>query len=590
MVISTLRSDFLGDLQLHPAARTLAVETLQLGPMPRERFVKVIEGPAQLSGLTLEPGLTQGMIEDTETNDALPLLAFTLRELYEKFGGDKLLKLAEYREGLGGLSGSVAKAAESVYQAKPLSAAQQADLRHAFRTLVRVNEEGKYVRQPASRSELPASVRDVLERFVQARLLVAGGEGDKQILEVAHEALFRSWERLRLWLDEDREFLLWQQRLHRAAGEWERTSRDSDALLRGASLAEAERNFKNDPGALHALDREYIEKSVEQRQREQEESERARTERERVQKRNNRVLSGFLALALVLTAVALLLWRSATHAKQEREVVLKTVLGDSATLRSVGAHAITASWEAGVYLPPWKTVPTTPYNYPGVRALYDTLSKILDLNKLSVVSSVPIFVGESPHRGSINYKSHVSFGLYNPAFVRWAGDNLIPAAGDGTLRALTTPFYNSFLGEMARDYYLTHADLVDDDTCRKRLADGYKSAINAYAAWHPEKERSDSTDEPITPLDYLDQHTGQYHNAVEAARKEEGRSKWSTGSSPFFATVAVGFWLRRGMDGTSEGFHRLLEKLLTVYDSTWLNSEAPKLPRVPIKCDEAPPA
>ena len=78
--------------------------------------------------------------------------------------------------------------------------------------------------------------------------------------------------------------------------------------------------------------------------------------------------------------------------------------------------------------------------------------------------------------------------------------------------------------------------------------------------------------------------------AVEAASKEAGRREWSTPVSPFFAKVAVGFWLRRGMDGTSEGFHRLLEKLLTVYDSTWLNSEAPKLPRIPIKCDEAPPA
>jgi hypothetical protein len=254
IVISTLRSDFLGDLQLDPSAKTLSVENLQLGPMPKERLFNVIEGPAKLAALRLELGLSQAMVEDTETNDALPLLAFTLRELYERFGADKLLTLDEYREGLGGLAGSVAKAAEAVYQAKTLSAEEETDLRRAFRTLVRINEEGKYVRQPVSRSEIPAGARSILDRFVNARLLIARGEGDKRILEVAHEALFRSWERLRLWLDEDREFLLWQQRLHAGAEGWEHTSppRDSGALLRGASLAEAERHFKNNPGELHA--------------------------------------------------------------------------------------------------------------------------------------------------------------------------------------------------------------------------------------------------------------------------------------------------------------------------------------------------
>lgn len=268
MTIATLRSDFLGDLQVHPATRSLAFEHLQLGPLPKERLVKVIEGPAEMAALRLERGLTEEMIKDTQTDDALPLLAFTLRELYEKYGDDKVLHVKDFREKLGGLAGSVAKAAEAVYEAKLLAPEQQTDLRRAFRTLVRVNEEGKYMRQSAARSDLPSSILDLLERFVQARLLVARGDGKNQVLEVAHEAIFRSWERLRSWLDEDREFLLWQQRLRGRAQGWARNSRDKGALLRGADLTESERYLQNYEDKLPPFEREYLDKSLAERDRE----------------------------------------------------------------------------------------------------------------------------------------------------------------------------------------------------------------------------------------------------------------------------------------------------------------------------------
>jgi len=56
--------------------------------------------------LRLEPGLSQRLVADTQTGDALPLLAFTLRELWERYGRDGDLTLAEYKR-LGGLEGSM---------------------------------------------------------------------------------------------------------------------------------------------------------------------------------------------------------------------------------------------------------------------------------------------------------------------------------------------------------------------------------------------------------------------------------------------------------------------------------------------------
>ena len=48
----------------------------------------------------------------------------------------------------------------------------------------------------------------------------------EETVEVAHEALIRTWARLRRWLDADREFLLWRQRLRTDLAEWEHTERD----------------------------------------------------------------------------------------------------------------------------------------------------------------------------------------------------------------------------------------------------------------------------------------------------------------------------------------------------------------------------
>ena len=76
------------------------------------------------------------------------------------------------------------------------------------------------------------SVHPVLRRLVDRRLLVSDGrEGGAGTLEVAHEALFRSWEKLTGWLDADREFLLWRRRVADARKDWERAARNDTLPL-----------------------------------------------------------------------------------------------------------------------------------------------------------------------------------------------------------------------------------------------------------------------------------------------------------------------------------------------------------------------
>lgn len=58
-------------------------------------------------------------------------------------------------------------------------------------------------------------------------------------VEVSHEALVRHWSHLKSWVDADRQFLVWQQRLNVMRTEWEAGQRSPDLLLRGLPLREA---------------------------------------------------------------------------------------------------------------------------------------------------------------------------------------------------------------------------------------------------------------------------------------------------------------------------------------------------------------
>lgn len=267
IALFTLRSDFFAAFQRQAVPAGLALQTVPIAAMPLERLPLIIEGPAERVALSVEPALTRQIVEDAELH-ALPMVAFALRELYEARATPTApLALADYRDRLGGLDGAIARAAEAVVGASPLSARDVAELRHAFLRMVRVNDQEQYTRAPLPEAEVPEGARAILERFVQARLLVArADDGAGTTLEMAHESLLHAWARLRTWTDEDRAFIGWRTRLTSALTEWQRTP---DALLRGVSLSEACEFLAARGADLSNRERGFIVESREAHEREQ---------------------------------------------------------------------------------------------------------------------------------------------------------------------------------------------------------------------------------------------------------------------------------------------------------------------------------
>jgi WD domain, G-beta repeat len=255
-----------------------------------------------VAGVGVEEAFVQQAARDAATEDALPLLAFALRELWDR-SPNKLLSLDGYnalgdgKAGLTPLENAVRKAADAVLaEAKPGDDELTA-LREAFvPAMVRVNDQGEYVRRPARLDELPAKAQPLLERLAKARLLIVRQDGDTPMVEVAHEALLRKWPLLRSWLDAARGFLIGKQQLEQDLRDWEGAA-DKDkagALLTGLKLSRARGWLVEHPTQLSAQERGFIEASIKSVEAE---------DRRKARMRRN-VTFGSLAAALVLAVVA----------------------------------------------------------------------------------------------------------------------------------------------------------------------------------------------------------------------------------------------------------------------------------------------
>ena len=301
MAVMTMRSDFLGQLQ---SATTLTArfEEFSLGPMSLARVPQIIEGPARVAGLEVEDAFVQQAASDAETEDALPLLAFALRELLN-WPSNKPLTLERYqalgdeKAGLTPLENAVRQAAEEVLvDAKP-SDDELAALREAFvPAMVRVNDQGEYVRRPARLDELPAKAQPLLERLAKARLLVLRQDGAARVVEVAHEALLRKWPLLKSWLDSARAFLIGKQQLEQDLRDWEQAAEavKTGALLTGLKLSRARRWLIEHPNQLSAQERTFIQASIDRDEAEK-----------RSEERTRRIITwGSIAAAMVLAVVA----------------------------------------------------------------------------------------------------------------------------------------------------------------------------------------------------------------------------------------------------------------------------------------------
>jgi uncharacterized delta-60 repeat protein len=257
-VLLTLRADFLAQALLYrPFADTLnAGETVLLAPMSRDDLRAAVREPACLHGVTFEGGLVERILDDVEEAPGqLPLLEFALTQLWERQESRHLTHAAY--EAIGGVEGSLMHHAEAVYQ--EFSEEEREDVRRVFIQMVTPGEGTQDTRRRALRTELGAARWRTVRHLADARLLVTGQDANGQeYAEVAHEALIQSWPTLREWMQADRSFRRWQERMRLLARQWQESKMDEGALLRGALLLEAQEWLVQRGDEIEAKLQEFI--------------------------------------------------------------------------------------------------------------------------------------------------------------------------------------------------------------------------------------------------------------------------------------------------------------------------------------------
>ncbi len=292
-LVLTLRADFIHRaLEQQDLARLLQNHQFVLHPLDREELRRTIEEPARRAGLAFEPGLVDVILDDVEGQPgALPLAQAVLARLWERRQRGFLTH--EVYQRLGGAQATLSNRAETVFD--ELDEDDRRLARQILLRLVQIGEEGvPTTRRLAFLEELVLApgerdaVERVVDRLAQARLVRVGekklpeptgeeraggaedsGRGGRGVtVELVHDALIVHWERLRAWIDEERESLRYEQRLYEMAFAWQLAQRDSEHLLGESRLAEATAWAEDRGGRMNILIEIYLEASREARREE----------------------------------------------------------------------------------------------------------------------------------------------------------------------------------------------------------------------------------------------------------------------------------------------------------------------------------
>lgn len=352
ILLVAMRADFEAYLTDVPALQRLFQSSRRhLLPMREEDLSEVILKPAEMSGLEFDPGVVGDLIRDVLSEPAgLPLLQFTLQQLWERRQGNRLTRPAY--DALGGARLALARCADALFdQMLEANPEEYPTAERILLRIVRIGESGEVTGSRASRSFLYDTIggfshagRQLVDRVLRhlidhGLLRVTPGETrEVDQVEVAHEALVRNWARLAVRINEQRVDLIARQRFERLAAEWMRLGRRA-GFLDAVQLGEL-RQWLETPAA-HYLG---YERELEELAREsqaaidravyQEESARLQKESSRLQALALRFMGNSQDLALLLAREAHRAATAADHLQAASEEIsseawqtLLTVLG-----------------------------------------------------------------------------------------------------------------------------------------------------------------------------------------------------------------------------------------------------------------------
>ncbi len=209
-IILSIRADFEPQFESEALAPWWAKGRYVVPSFSLDEIREVITRPAAQAVLFYEPeDLVEQISEEvSQAPGALPLLSFTLSELYHAYlksgREDRALAQEDYVK-LGGVIGALRTRADAEYES--LNPAEQTSMRKLMLRMVSA-EGGELAGKRIFVEELQFSntaettrLRIIADQLVNARLLLKGTDRQgRTYIEPAHDALVRAWARLWEWI------------------------------------------------------------------------------------------------------------------------------------------------------------------------------------------------------------------------------------------------------------------------------------------------------------------------------------------------------------------------------------------------------
>ena len=363
-IILAMRSDFLEHFSFYPTLGVLANQNnihLVIEMYPDE-LRQAIEQPAAKRGVVFEKGLVEQIIKEVEGQRGyLPLLQYTLNLLWETecriFGSggrphieDRTLNKSTYGA-LEGVRGALQKRVDAIYK-DICNKNKDGELvtKQIFLKLVNIVESdsgSRPVSRRAYRYEFVGEpVESILNRLIDENLLVSSHEYSSKeelliwertkriehaTIELAHEILLYSWDRLKRWIEQEKEAIILKNWLADETRRWQKiVSRDESKaraeLLKGSRLELVvefrQKNAFRNIGGLTAEENEFIDASVAETERLEKEKE---ARRRRDIKTAWSIAVGSLAAVIISTGLGL----RALYQKKQAELNLADSLARS---------------------------------------------------------------------------------------------------------------------------------------------------------------------------------------------------------------------------------------------------------------------
>jgi len=335
LMLMACRNDFYPEVMAQPTLLALKTRGGHFDVLPPDGadIAQIVRQPALAANLSFEKDETTGANLDDVLCDAargnpdmLPLLQYTLNELYRQRSDQGVLKFSVYRQ-LGGIDGAVGVRAEQVVSA--LSEQQIAALPRVLSVLVNVGEEHSAVTSRRSPLSMLCSddEKELVRVMIEARLFVSELSGDVPSFGVAHEALLRRWPRVANWIEQFHNSLKLRTQLSAEAKRWSESGKAGDLLLPpGSQVEKASGLLSLSDFSLAPIESEFIRASM---------SRAKRGERIRLA-----ITSLIAILALISTALGLMARKAQGSADQHRveaEALMGYMLGEFAEkLRPLG--------------------------------------------------------------------------------------------------------------------------------------------------------------------------------------------------------------------------------------------------------------